>query len=397
VITIFLRDVIGGVTSYWENLIQQLPFEVYVVFTKNVADHSESASPLFDQCGKGVVTYDPTLENKHAIYRRMLSSIPNETSLVIANDRLELEALYISTKPHKVALVVHGDYSYYYDIAVAFRSIIVSYLCVSESIARNLKRRFDGLNVKPSVQHLPPISPSFGENVPNTSSPIRVLFVGRITALKGADDVYSVIDSLLSLDMDIRFTIVSSSSSMEAGFSTINDDRVKFFTALSREEMFGVFRENDVFLLPSREEGFPVSLLEAMSAGLVPIVSKIDAFSFVRDDVDGFKISSGRPKEIVDKLISLNTDRRDLLEKRDSCLAYRDRMPNNSEIVSLVNFLHDERSGKAELVASNREKIHPWLDRLDQPYLPNMLVILLRRIRRGIRSSGLFTLISRRL
>jgi glycosyltransferase involved in cell wall biosynthesis len=59
----------------------------------------------------------------------------------------------------------------------------------------------------------------------------------------------------------------------------------------------------DVFLMPSRYEGLPLSLLEAMAAGCVPIVSNRGSIPTVVDDGhNGFLVEPGDITQIVGKL-----------------------------------------------------------------------------------------------
>ncbi|MGH7449866.1 MAG: glycosyltransferase [bacterium] len=50
---------------------------------------------------------------------------------------------------------------------------------------------------------------------------------------------------------------------------------VRFLGTLSNEHVLKVFAASDVFILPSEFEGLPVSLLEAMARGCIPVVSNI--------------------------------------------------------------------------------------------------------------------------
>jgi glycosyltransferase involved in cell wall biosynthesis len=59
----------------------------------------------------------------------------------------------------------------------------------------------------------------------------------------------------------------------------------------------------DVFVLPSHQEGLPVALMEAMSAGL-PVVATIvgGVPDIVSDDVEGLLVSPGRPDLLAEAL-----------------------------------------------------------------------------------------------
>lgn len=51
---------------------------------------------------------------------------------------------------------------------------------------------------------------------------------------------------------------------------------LSYFPTLSNEEVMNLLAQRDLFILPSLKEGFPVAAVEAMKAGLVPLVTNWD-------------------------------------------------------------------------------------------------------------------------
>lgn len=63
------------------------------------------------------------------------------------------------------------------------------------------------------------------------------------------------------------------------------------------------FADGDIFLMPSRFEGLPMALLEAMACGCVPVVSNRGSIPAVVDDGhNGFLVEPGDHTQIVGKL-----------------------------------------------------------------------------------------------
>jgi glycosyltransferase involved in cell wall biosynthesis len=64
---------------------------------------------------------------------------------------------------------------------------------------------------------------------------------------------------------------------------------------VEREGVFDLLRQNDVFISTSRFEGMPLALIEAMAAGLVPIVTRIRGVTdrVIESGANGFLFEHG--------------------------------------------------------------------------------------------------------
>lgn len=76
-----------------------------------------------------------------------------------------------------------------------------------------------------------------------------------------------------------------------------------------RSDMADVYAAMDVFVLPSRHEGFGIVLLEAMSMG-VPVVGTrvVGIVDAIRDDVTGLVVSPGDPPALAAAILRLLDD-----------------------------------------------------------------------------------------
>jgi glycosyltransferase involved in cell wall biosynthesis len=60
--------------------------------------------------------------------------------------------------------------------------------------------------------------------------------------------------------------------------------------------IYGAIKGFDIAVVPSREEGFGLSALEAMAAGVPVVASRVDALQeVVLEGVTGLLVAGGRP------------------------------------------------------------------------------------------------------
>lgn len=110
---------------------------------------------------------------------------------------------------------------------------------------------------------------NFGQREPGL---LRVVFAGGYTHNKGSKLVLDAARAEAHLWQDVRLDWFGDLSA--AVLDAVRDlPHVHTHGRVPREEFHGVLRAADVFLLPSRKEGCPMALVEAMSFGVVPITS----------------------------------------------------------------------------------------------------------------------------
>jgi len=123
------------------------------------------------------------------------------------------------------------------------------------------------------------------------SGPIEVLFVGWILEAKGVRELLQVARALPNL----RFTLVGPEqadfvASVRADLDALAD-RVRLLKSRPRECVFELYRQADVFVLPTWREGFPNVVLEAMAAGLPVVATPVGAIpDMIRDGEEGLLV-----------------------------------------------------------------------------------------------------------
>lgn len=108
-------------------------------------------------------------------------------------------------------------------------------------------------------------------------SPPRLLSVGRVVYQKGLDLALEALAGLR--DLEWSWSIAGDGSQApflhERTRQLGLEDRVHFLGWQQREQLTTCYREANIFLFPSRHEGMPNAVLEAMASGLPVVATRI--------------------------------------------------------------------------------------------------------------------------
>ncbi len=134
-----------------------------------------------------------------------------------------------------------------------------------------------------------------------------LLTLGRMHALeraKGFDEVLDVLPALRAERPDVAYLVVGDGTDrarLEAKARALGlAEHVVFAGRIAEDEKPDHYRLADVFVMPSRFEGFGIVYLEAMASGLPVVGSSVDGSrAAVRWAERGALVDPDRPEEIV--------------------------------------------------------------------------------------------------
>lgn len=183
------------------------------------------------------------------------------------------------------------------------------------------------VEILPNYVELPALSIVSGEGGDGC---IRILYLGMIVPAKGIFDLLIVFKEAVIKIPSLRL-IIGGIGELDKAQVLADElqigDKVFFAGWVSGDEKEKLFRESQVFVLPSYFEGFPVSLLEAMSRQIPVISTRVGAIpELVRDGLDGLLIDTGDRAALTASLIQMTQDHE--LRKRMGISA-RERVEHN--------------------------------------------------------------------
>ncbi len=127
--------------------------------------------------------------------------------------------------------------------------------------------------------------------------PFVVGWVGRMTAVKRTDVVVRTLRALVDRGVDARLLLVGDGPDRD-GLERIAHDLgvVKRCLFLGyQEDVARFYNAIDALLLPSVNEGTPVSVIESLAAQRPAVATRVGGTpDVIRDGVDGFLVDSGR-------------------------------------------------------------------------------------------------------
>jgi glycosyltransferase involved in cell wall biosynthesis len=109
--------------------------------------------------------------------------------------------------------------------------------------------------------------------------PVEILFVGWLLEAKGVRELLAAARNLAGARLTLVGPDEPSFTATIASEIAALGDRVRVLPAQPRAEIFRLYREADVFVLPTWREGFPNVVIEAMAAGLPVVATPVGAIA----------------------------------------------------------------------------------------------------------------------
>lgn len=319
----------GGVFSVIRNLLKFSENKLihnHVIFTinKKLVPHF-TAPKITGAASVQVFCFSPDW-NFNYTCRQLAKLVPGNQALIVAHDWLELGMVSNLGLQNPVVQFLHGHYNYYFNLAVKHDPWVDSFI----SIAAATKEKLQSLIPSRSEDihycrfPVPDVATGINENkIP------KILFAGRCEKEKGYNLLPVIAKQLEETQTKLEWHIVGEHS-QKMDVSWPGYVNVTFHGLKSNEDLLSMLPAFKYFILPSLAEGMPVTVIEAMKAGVIPIVNDLP----------------GGLQEIV-----LNGE-----------TGYRILNNNVDEYVKLLNRLQANFSLAAEISAAASRKAKAWFN-----------------------------------
>lgn len=146
--------------------------------------------------------------------------------------------------------------------------------------------------------------------------PLKIVYPGGTSIAKSVDIVQQLVYLLIKSNLEFEFIWIGQTRLPSSKFSLFGlhnsydlfprDSRLKISGIIPRQQAEQIIGSANIFLLPSRGEGCPMTLLEAFRSGCIPVVS--DAHHGSREILELSKTGCIVPQNSAKKLFDVIKD-----------------------------------------------------------------------------------------
>lgn len=313
---------VSGLSAVTRFIIENNPHQDYVHFELGRKDAE-----------KGGIYRVNTIIRKYKDWKCLLKTYPD----AIVHYNFPLDKLGITRDTpfmraalqngNKMVIHIHGGvYLTSEIIPFPFRQMLkyvfswhVPFIALSETEAEVLRKRFHAKHVVslPNCVDLKDAQ-TFRRKYKDDSTPLTLGYLGRIAKTKGMDYLLQACCRLK--ERHIPFCLKIAGAEEQEGqylpqFSKMLGNQFMYAGIVSGEDKNAFLKSLDVLAMPTFFEGLPMSLLECMSYGVVPVVTPVGSIpTVVTEGRNGMLVKVKDAQSIVDAIAYLHIHR-DRLEQ----------------------------------------------------------------------------------
>jgi glycosyltransferase involved in cell wall biosynthesis len=380
----FSQYKLGGVQNFYYNILSHAPpgmFDIRWIF-EEVDDGDPRLSQLYG-IGEEIIFPISTGSDQttYQMASRLAQLVSNRPGIVLANFWHDLVTLHLHRRPQKTIFFVCHDEGYV-QIARNFEFLIDVF------IAHNLQF-FEAMKQAMPAREKDIFFIPFGVKIPellpksNDFGPLRLVISARLQEKKGVYDIPLIDTKLKESGVTAQWTIIGRGPEEERLKSMLLPrGNFSFYSPIENCEVLALMQQQDIFILPSRLDGLPVALLEAMSVYCVPVISAFNEGikRVVTEDI-GYVLPIGDIDAFAKVIVHLNNNRLELQERAKRA---RSSVMREYNIEEQAKKYFELFSRFRELKKPIRKHFYRYGGWLDYPFLPSFLRDAIRKIKKAV-------------
>ena len=226
-------------------------------------------------------------------------------------------------KGHKIVIHLHGGLFLTAPKIPFYLNIIlkrifqwnVTFIVLSKIEQQLIKNRYDCKNIEilPNCINLNEAK-KYNKTINNkTNNPLIIGYLGRIVNTKGMDYLLKACEKLKKSNIPFILKLAGkedSNTNYIESFKKVLGNQFIYAGVVSGYQKDIFLKSLDLFILPTFFEGLPMSLLECMSYGVVPITTNVGSINeVVEDKVNGIFIKVKDSDSIYEKITYIQNNR----------------------------------------------------------------------------------------
>jgi len=262
----------GGGSSFHRNMLANKPdefFDIKCIYLDPLHWAAARSTDLVLKENDLIFAFDDEPEYETA--KNLSQHISNRKGAIVANLPQELQSLNFFWKPRKTVYFICHDIGFLY-LCKKYDYLIDVFIAHNEQVYQDIIKLLPHRKKEVYfIQH--------GVALQNFSKPenlnenLNIVFLARHVKIKGIYDLPKIDDDLKSKNIKVNWTILGDGEERENFIETVkNRNNFTFQIPKNTDEIIEILKKQDIYILPSSHDGLPVSMLEAMSVGCVPII-----------------------------------------------------------------------------------------------------------------------------
>ena len=296
---------IGGAETMCENLSLALVREGVDVVTVSLYDYHSIITDRMEKNGIPVVYLNKKKGLDIGVIIRLAKLLNTVKPDVVHTHLYSLKYAYFAAKMAGVKTVVHTVHNIAHKEATAndrkissffFRHCGVIPVALSKNIKDTIEEEY-GLasNSIPVIYNGVDLTKCKRKENAKLHDPIKIIHVGRFSEQKNHIGLINEFFSFHNLYKNSVLLLVGNGELQDAIYNEVEriglSDCVQFLG--TRDDVYDLLNESDIFVLPSLYEGIPMSIIESLGTGLPVIASAVGGVpNMIEDKKDGLLIQN---------------------------------------------------------------------------------------------------------